>query len=63
MPFESAGEIYFVAGMMILSLILSIFATYFFVRQYKKEKAQKEQREIAEAAKEDQKVTGKAKVD
>ena len=63
MPFESAGEIYFVAGMMILSLILSIFATYFFVRQYKKEKAQKEQREIADAAKEGQKVTGKAKVD
>lgn len=63
MPFESAGEIYFIAGMIVLCLILSVFATYFFIRQYKKEMAQKERRDVEKAAKEAPEITSQAKVD
>ena len=37
---SSAAEIYFIAGMMILILFISIPATYLFFRQYKREKSE-----------------------
>lgn len=38
MPGTSLGEAYFVALMMILILVVSFTATYFFFRQYNREK-------------------------
>jgi len=38
MPNSFLSEIYFVALMMILTVILSVAATYIFIRQYKREK-------------------------
>ncbi|MDH3493823.1 MAG: hypothetical protein OEM82_09755 [Acidobacteriota bacterium] len=35
----SLGEFYFIAGMMVLILLISVPATYIFVRQYKREKS------------------------
>lgn len=37
MPGAERAEIYFIAAMMVLILILSFAAVYFFIRQYKKE--------------------------
>lgn len=45
MPGAERAEIYFISAMMILILILSVSAVYFFVRQYKKEMREKEARE------------------
>lgn len=36
---SSLGEFYFIAGMMVLILLISIPATYIFIRQYKREKS------------------------
>ncbi|MEZ5307650.1 MAG: hypothetical protein R2684_10950 [Pyrinomonadaceae bacterium] len=35
----SLAEIYFIAGMMVVILIICIAATYIFIRQYRREKA------------------------
>jgi uncharacterized membrane protein len=37
MPGAERAEIYFIAAMMVLILIISFTAVYFFVKQYKKE--------------------------
>ena len=36
------GEVYFVVAMMIFSLIVIGISTYVFIRQYRREKAQRE---------------------
>jgi len=36
---SSVAEVYFIAGMMVLILVISIPATYLFFRQYYREKA------------------------
>jgi hypothetical protein len=41
MPGTERAEIYFVTAMMILILILSAGAVYFFIKQYKKEMREK----------------------
>ena len=38
------GEIYFVVAMMIFSLLVIGVSTYIFIRQYRREKAEKELR-------------------
>ena len=50
MPGAERAEIYFIAAMMVLILILSFAAVYFFVRQYKKEMRDKKSRAEREAA-------------
>lgn len=40
MPNSFLSEIYFIALMMVLTVVLSVSATYIFVRQYKREKRQ-----------------------
>lgn len=54
MPGSGAAEIYFIAAMMILILIICGVAVYFFARTYKKEMAEKRQRTEKENAAEDQ---------
>jgi len=44
MPGADRAEIIFITAMMILILVLSFSAVYFFVRQYKKEMREKEHR-------------------
>jgi hypothetical protein len=44
MPGADRAEMYFITAMMILILVLSFSAVYFFVRQYKKEMREKEHR-------------------
>jgi hypothetical protein len=44
MPGAERAEIYFIAAMMVLILILSFAAVYFFVKQYKKEMRDKNDR-------------------
>jgi len=44
MPNASLAEIYFIAGMFVLILIISGVSTYFFFRTYKKEKAERRKR-------------------
>ncbi len=51
MPGAERAEIYFIAAMMLLTLILSFAAIYIFVRQYKKEKHEKQLRDERNAAK------------
>jgi flagellar basal body-associated protein FliL len=41
MPGTGRAEIYFIAAMMLLIVILSITAVYIFIRTYKKEMAEK----------------------
>jgi hypothetical protein len=45
MPGAERAEIYFIAAMMVLILILSFASVYFFFRQYKKEKRDKDVRD------------------
>ena len=45
MPGSDRAEFYFIAAMMVLILILSFAAVYFFVRQYKKEMRDKKSRD------------------
>jgi len=40
----SKAEIYFIAGMFVLTLVISAAATYFFFRTYKREKTQRQKR-------------------
>jgi peptidoglycan/LPS O-acetylase OafA/YrhL len=51
MPGSERAEIYFIAAMMVLTLILSGASVYFFVRQYKKEMREKELRRARKDAK------------
>jgi len=44
MPNASQAEIYFIAAMFILIVVISGTATYFFFRTYKKEKAERQNR-------------------
>ena len=50
MPGADRAEIYFIAAMMVLILILSIAAVYFFVKTYKKEMRDKREREARKSA-------------
>lgn len=45
MPGAERAEVYFIAAMMVLTLILSFAAVFIFVRQYKKEKNEKQIRD------------------
>ena len=45
MPGSERAEIYFIAAMMALILILSFASVYFFMRQYKKEMREKKIRD------------------
>jgi len=49
MELANRGELYFITAMMILILILSTVAVYFFIKTYKKEMREKAEREMAEA--------------
>lgn len=44
MPNASLAEIYFIAAMFVLIMIISGVAVYFFFKTYKKEKAEKQKR-------------------
>jgi preprotein translocase subunit YajC len=57
MPGAERAEIYFIGAMMVLILILSFGAVYFFVRQYKKEMREKQARE------ESKKISGQRRHD
>lgn len=46
MPGAERAEIYFIAAMMVLILILSFAAVYFFIRQYKKEMRERAVRKV-----------------
>jgi len=50
MPGAERAEIYFIAAMMVLILILSIAAVYIFIRQYKKEMRAKKSRDEKKVA-------------
>ena len=45
MPGADRAEVYFIGAMMVLILILSFAAVYFFIRQYKKEMREKKLRD------------------
>lgn len=45
LPGADRSEIYFIAAMMILTLILSVAAVYIFMRQYKKEMKERKLRD------------------
>lgn len=47
---SAAAELYFIAAMMVLILILSGASVYFFVRQYKREMRQRDAREAKKQA-------------
>ncbi|HVF29438.1 MAG TPA: hypothetical protein VNA22_00640 [Pyrinomonadaceae bacterium] len=42
MPGSDRAEVYFIAAMMVLILVISFVAVYFFVKQYKKEMRERE---------------------
>ncbi len=44
MPGSERAEIYFIAAMMILIMVMSIIVIYFFVRTYRKEMREKDLR-------------------
>ncbi len=46
MPRYEVAEIYFITAMMILILIISGVAVYFFIRTYKKEMREKQARDL-----------------
>jgi hypothetical protein len=50
MPGTERAEIYFIAAMMVLILILSFAAVFFFVRTYKKEMREKKARDLQKRA-------------
>ena len=45
MPGAERAEVYFIVAMMVLILILSFAAVFFFIRQYKKEMREKQTRD------------------
>lgn len=44
MPNASQAEIYFIAGMFLLIIVISTAAIYFFFRTYKREKTDRQKR-------------------
>ncbi len=46
MPGAGRAEIYFIVAMMIVILIMSVAAVYFFVKTYKKEMSEKKARKL-----------------
>ena len=50
MPGADRAEVYFIGAMMVLILILSFAAVYFFIRQYKKEMREKKLRDEQKSA-------------
>jgi hypothetical protein len=50
MPGADRAENYFIAAMMVLILILSVAAVYIFVKPYKKEMREKQERKSRESA-------------
>ncbi len=44
MPGYAVAEIYFIAAMMVLILVICVVAVYFFARTYKKEMREKQER-------------------
>jgi flagellar biosynthesis/type III secretory pathway M-ring protein FliF/YscJ len=57
MPGADRAEIYFIVAMMVLILIVSFTAVYFFVRQYRKEMRERETRQarkVEEKARQEQ---------
>lgn len=63
MPDSYRAELYFIGAMMIFMLIFAGFTIYFFIKTYKKEMREKEEREqqklIEKAGKEKQTVENK----
>lgn len=51
---SAAAEVYFIAAMMVLILVISFAAVYFFVRQYKKEMREKGEKRPAAKNADDQ---------
>jgi hypothetical protein len=51
MPGAERAEVYFIVAMMVLILIVSFAAVYFFFKQYRKEMRDKELRRTDESAK------------
>ncbi len=51
MPGSATAEVYFIAAMMILILVISGVAIFFFAKTYKKEMAEKKAREARKAEK------------
>ena len=50
MPGAGRAEIYFIAGMMVLILIVCVAAVYIFIRTYKKEMSERAKGEQEQAA-------------
>jgi uncharacterized protein YpmB len=50
MPGAERAEIYFIVAMMVLILIVSFAAVYFFMKQYRKEMRDREARQARKAA-------------
>jgi uncharacterized protein YpmB len=44
MPGATQAEIYFIAAMFVLIIVISVTSCYFFFRTYKKEKAERQKR-------------------
>jgi Na+/H+ antiporter NhaD/arsenite permease-like protein len=55
------GEIYFIAGMMFLILVLCVIATYAFFKTFYKEKAMREKEQAEKKKQEIQKKKSKTK--
>lgn len=56
MPGAATAEIYFIATMMVLILIVSGVAIFFFAKTYRKEMAEKREREAKKAAEKEQAI-------
>lgn len=50
MPGSATAEVYFIIAMMMLSLVISVTAVYFFARTYRREQLEKEARKRAAEA-------------
>ena len=63
MPGAATAEVYFIASMMVLILIMCGVAVFFFAKTYRKEMAERREREARKAeAIEEKKFNGEAKV-
>ena len=54
MPGAARAEVYFIAAMMILIMILSVAAVYIFFKTYKKEMREKQNREAGRSENRDE---------
>jgi len=57
MPGAGRAEIYFIAAMMILIVVLCVFAVYFFFKTYRKEMREKEVRQKTKVKRQNEEVT------